>query len=97
MRELDSGGLIQLQPLRLTLNRESEKSLRDTETGIVNKQVYGKVAVTQSQKFSKPLRSGDYEGKTWIRRHLRLFERIPIPLDTRQEWKDTSFLPWSCR
>lgn len=49
MCELDSGGLIQLQPLRLTPNRESEKSLRDTETGIVDKQVYGKVPVTQLQ------------------------------------------------
>ncbi|PYT71479.1 MAG: hypothetical protein DMG41_18330 [Acidobacteria bacterium] len=96
MRELD-GGLFQLQPWRLTLNGESEKSLRDTETCIVDKRVYGKLPVTQLQHFPKPLRSADYQGKTWICLHLRLFERLPIPLDTRQEWKDTSFLPWSCR
>ena len=92
MRELD-GGLFQLQPWRLTLNGESEKSLRDTETCIVDKRVYGKLPVTQLQHFPKPLRSADYQGKTWICLHLRLFERLPIPLDTRQEWKDTSFLP----
>jgi hypothetical protein len=97
MRELDNGGLFQLQPWRLTLNGESEKSLRDTETCIVDKRVYGKLPVTQLQRFPKPLRSADYQGKTWICLHLRLFERLPIPLDTRQEWKDTSFLPWSCR
>jgi hypothetical protein len=97
MRELDNGGLFQLQPWRLTLNGESEKSLRDTETCIVDKRVYGKLPVTQLQHFPKPLRSADYQGKTWICLHLRLFERLPIPLDTRQEWKDTSFLPWSCR
>jgi len=96
MRELD-GGLFQLQPWRLTLNGESEKSLRDTETCIVDKRVYGKLPVTQLQHFPKPLRSADYQGKTWTCLHLRLFERLPIPLDTRQEWKDTSFLPWSCR
>src|SRR6266480_5618340 len=96
MRELD-GGLFQLQPWRLTLNGESEKSLRDTETCIVDKRVYGKLPVTQLQHFPKPLRSADYQGKTWICLHLRLFERLLIPLDTRQEWKDTSFLPWSCR
>jgi hypothetical protein len=97
MRELDNGGLFQLRPWRLTLNGESEKSLRDTETCIVAKRVYGKLPVTQLQHFPKPLRSADYQGKTWICLHLRLFERLPIPLDTRQEWKDTSFLPWSCR
>jgi hypothetical protein len=97
MRELDNGGLFQLQPWRLTLNGESEKSLRDTETCIVDKRVYGKLPVTQLQHFPKPLRSADYQGKTWLCLHLRLFERLPIPLDTRQEWKDTSFLPWSCR
>jgi hypothetical protein len=97
MRELDNGGLFQLQPWRLTLNGESEKSLRDTETCIVDKRVYGKLPVTQLQHFPKPLRSADYQGKTWICLHLRLFERLPIPLDTRQEWKDTSFLLWSCR
>ena len=97
MRELDNGGLFQLQPWRLTLNGESEKSLRDTETCIVDKRVFRKLPVTQLQHFPKPLRSADYQGKTWICLHLRLFERLPIPLDTRQEWKDTSFLPWSCR
>src|SRR2546429_6456127 len=64
---------------------------------LVDKRVYGKLPVTQLQHFPKPLRSADYQGKTWICLHLRLFERLPIPLDTRQEWKDTSFLPWSCR
>src|SRR5437762_10719388 len=70
MRELD-GGLFQLQPWRLTLNGESEKSLRDTETCIVDKRVYGKLPVTQLQHFPKPLRSADYQGKTWICLHLR--------------------------